>query len=271
MRKFKIINANGAEFDLNDLKSFLTDPTNLGYSDDSEYEQVGLSFYESESAISQPVPSGTINFASYEEYLKFIKFIQKEPLKLEYTAADTFYMKCKLANLTKTEIHAGRLSVGIQLIGLTQWYKEVKEKTGEDANIGKYYPYKYSYTYSDKAQGEVVIQSDSALKSPAKITILGPCKNPTWIHYVNGVKMTEGRVIATIPKGNRLVISSEYPYSIKEYDEYNIEVKDRYQDSDFETERFVYLGIGENKLSIIHEGDEEINATVEGMVLYVSV
>ena len=271
MRQFKIINAVGAEFDLNSLDSFLVNPDGLGYSNDSDFENVGYDYYITSTAISQPKPHGTIKFTSYERYLEFIKFIQREPLKLCYTAAEAHYLDCVLGSLSKGEIESRKLSVTIQLIGISQWYKYRKEAVGSEAVIGKYYPYQYAYTYTDKAQGDVHIVSDSALDSPAKLTILGPCTNPKWVHYVNNKKESEGRVIATIPDNHRLVVSSEYPFSIKEYDEYNNEIADRYEDSDFETERFVFLKHGENKVSFMHDGNEEMNATAEGKIYYVSV
>lgn len=271
MRQFKLYNAVGAEFDMNSLDSFLVEPSGLGYTNESDYEQVGYDYYVTETAIGQPKPQGTIKFRTYNGYLEFIKFIQRQPLKLCYEAAEKHYLDCYLGFLSKEEIKSGRLSIGIQFVGISQWYKSVRERVGGDANIGKYYAYTYPYTYTDKAQGEVYINSDSALDSPAKLTILGPCKNPKWVHYVNNVKQTEGKVFATIPDKHRLVISSEYPYSIKEYDEYNNEVDDRYEDSDFETERFIYLKHGENKISFMHDGNEEMNATAEGKIYYVSV
>jgi len=61
------------------------------------------------------------------------------------------------------------------------------------------------------------------------------------------------------------------PYSITERGSGDEIVADRYQMCDFTTERFFLLKHGSNRISVVHDGLNSINMTVEGKISYETV
>lgn len=275
IRTFKIRNAIGELWNLNDITSFFEDIGNLGFEYDTDFENVGNIFLQVDESLKQPKPNGTINFDSYILYNQFIKFIQKKPLTLVYEmpgVTDVYYLPVKISKIDKEELKDGCLQCDIDFIGTGFFYRSIIVQNEASAAVGKTYDYTYDYTYSESASGTVTIESDTYLDSPCKIQILGPCINPSWVHYVNDVVEITGRVNCTVGSSERLVIdTSTSPYSIKKLDAFMQEIADCYQDSDFTTKRFVNLKNGENKIAFSHEGSTDLIAIIEAKLIYESV
>lgn len=271
MRKFKLFNAVGQSYDLNDTRSFFHSPEGLGFETENEFERVGNQFLLTEERIKQPEPEGQIRFRDYQSFNDFIKFLQKKPLKLQYIAADTYYLNAVVRRIDKRELELIGLNVSIKFNGLGLWYKDVVKSIDEMEAIGKIYPYGYPYLYADSSQGIIKIESDSEIESPIVITIMGPCSNPAYTHYVNGRPVASGKIIYDLPAGHRMQISSKVPYAIKELDDMGNEVQDLYGKSDFSTERFLLIQNGTNEIFFVHEGALELKAVVEAMIYYEAV
>lgn len=93
IRKFKLINANGDSYDLNSKQSFFHAIDGFGFSDETQYEQIGTNFYPLEDIFSQGELKGNILFAEADAYLnyrKFARFSRATPLTLVYQTDDTF-------------------------------------------------------------------------------------------------------------------------------------------------------------------------------------
>lgn len=271
MRKFKIYNSIGKSYDLNDLESFFHDPKGLGFESDAEYERIGGQFLKTEIGMKQPNPEGKIRFTNYKTYNEFAKFLQKSPLKIEYTAADTFFMDVEVKKLKKTELETLGLIVEIEFVGLGPWYMDVIKGTEEPDATGKVYDYGYPYTYADNEHKIIHIDSDSEIESPVRITAIGPLHNLTYTHYVNGYAVASGKILYDLPEGHRIQISSKIPYSIKETDNMGTELNDLYRHSDFSTDRFLWIKKGENEIFFDHDGSEDVKVIVEAMIYYDSV
>lgn len=277
MRKFKLKNAIGQEYDLNDLDFFLYNPDQLGFKVGTKYERIGVNYHPYEESIEQPKPKGTIRFkkpGAYEKYDEFARFIRRKPLTLEYTPdSTTFKLDCEVYELKKSEIKTLGLSSDIVFAGLGKWYKEVVVQTSEDTEgDGKTYPYTYDYVYSNSARGTVTLESDTNEESPAKITIFGPVVNPTWNQYLNGKKIASGKVNATIPAGHKLVVNAtKFPFSMTEQNMQGQVIHDRYGDSDWSTERFMFIQSGTNRITIGHDGANYPNLLVEVKLEYATV
>lgn len=271
IREFVLKNANGENWNLNDENSFFSGINGLGQERKVSYQQIGNQFIKLEDLLKQKSISGKIIFEDYDDYYNFSKFIMFKPLTLSYTSAGTYEIQVSIDKLGKTEITEKGLESDVDFKGLTTFYKMViAEKMNIDT--GKRYPYRYPYQYAKTITGEVVIQSDSKEVSPARIVILGPCSNPEYRHYVNGVLKTTGKINCTISEGNRLIIdSTNIPFRILEADSNNCEISDKYQDSDFTTNRFLFLQYGENRISFSHQGDNALRLMVEGRIEYESV
>ncbi|MEG2101743.1 MAG: hypothetical protein RRY99_09550 [Flavobacterium sp.] len=271
MREFYLINKLNEKWNLNKTDSFFHDPVGLGQEHKVKYEQIGTSFQKTEDFLKQKIISGKIKFSGYEAFEKFSKFIQYKPLILEYSSSDMYHIDVSIDKIEKKELETLGLIAEIQMKSLGTFYKKI-EKQNVETNIGKRYDYKYKYTYSDTSIGVVEIDSDSTLLSKTKITILGPCINPTWKHNLNGLIVADGRINSSIAAGHRAVIDSIiFPYEIAEYDENGRYLRDLYQMSDFSTKRFINLQCGKNRISVSQEGSGKINFFIEGRIEYESV
>jgi len=275
IRSFTLTNKNGIIWNLNSQDSFYMAISGLGHERNFNYETVGNAYVEIENELKQPKPSGTIMFKDYTTCNNFIKFIQASPLKLSYTmpgVGTVYSLNVKISKFEKKEIEVNSLPCDIEFLGIGQYYKIITVENVATTAVGKVYPYTYPYTYSDNRSGTVTIQSDSVLDSPCMITILGPCSNPSWTHYVDEVTTTTGKVNCSVSNGERLVIDSTIiPYSIKKYNAFMQEIEDCYAESDFSTGRFVNLKQGENKISFSHEGAEDLHVIIEARIIYESV
>lgn len=272
MRQFKITNAIGRTWDLNETNSFFHEIKGLGQEHKTTYSQLGTKFIKEKDLLSQKSITGKIRFNTYSEYLDFSLFIQHKPLVLSYESEGKYSIKISIDKLEKTELETGGLFCNITMKSLGPYYKTVIAQNVKEQTAGKTYPYKYPYNYYDYSSGEVVIDSDSVLESPVRINIFGPCTNPSFVHSVNGITIATGKINATIEEGHKLVIDDiSIPYSIGEYTIDNAFVKDLYENSDFSTERFLMLKYGINRIAFTHETSEEIKISVEGAIEYESV
>lgn len=277
MRSFALINSKGQRYDLNEMDFFLYDPTSLGFSRSTDYQQIGTVWKMYSDSFSQDSRSGTIRFKephSYQKYFDFMVFAQQIPLTLEYTPeTKSYYMDCVIGMMEKTEIQGEGLRCGIQLTPLSLFYQSYSVESDDgDATAGKQYSYSYPYRYTNSAQGTVSIDSDSPEESPCKITIYGPALNPMWYHYVNNVQVESGRMTGEVVNGHKLVIDTTVmPYSITEQDMLGNVIYNRYENCDFSTERFVMLKFGHNRISVGHSGVVIPHLSVEGRLCYASV
>lgn len=271
MRQFILYNAIGERYNLNDLKSFMQNPEGLGMERKVDYEQIGEYYVPVSEELEQKKPEGEICFENYEEYFAFAQFISKRPLILEYHSAGTYRIDVTVTKLEKTELAAGGLYCKVKMEATSTYYREVVLENTK-SKTGKVYPYVYPYTYSDFLSGVIEIDSDTTMKSPTKIIIWGPCLNPAWAHYVNGELIARGKINYELGESRKLVIDTRStPWSINEYGPDNKLVADRYEDSDFSTQRFIRLCSGKNKLVFSHEGIGEMKVRVEAAILYETV
>jgi len=276
MRQFRLKNALGLEYDLNDTRHLFYSPNGLGQKHDVEYENIGYRYEKIEDVLEQKQIKGRMRFSDYEEYHQFALFIQHKPLVLEYTSFGTYYMDVSIDQLDKEELGKLGLTPTIRINGLSSWYKVLKVENTPGMS-GKVYPYNYPYVYSDFSAGEIRLQSDSTIESPCRIHLMGPCTNPSWSHYLNGSRMMTGKLGTAdnpciVEAGKRIIIDNTGAvYSIKEYDTDGKVIRNLYALSDFSTRRFVTLGYGENRILYQHEGTNEMKAIVEGRIIYAGI
>lgn len=277
IRKFKLINSEGASWDLNKKTSFFHSIGGFGYKDETIYEQIGTAYIPLEELFSQGVMTGRIFFGgkdAYVDYRAFSRFVRAVPLTLVYQLNEIYRVPVRLTELGKSELMTGSIGLDCEVTftatGL--FYKNVSAYSGTLAVGGKIYPYEYAYTYADVAQNTLVIVSDSYEDSPCRVTIHGPCINPIWKHYVDNVLYETGRYEGSIPEENKLVIDAmQVPYSITERGARDDIVADRYQLCDFTTERFFHLQYGSNRISVAHDGLNMLQMMVEGRISYETV
>lgn len=93
MREFYLINAKGERISLNDEKMLLTEPQGLGLEYETTYKKLSVAYKKQTRELLQKTITGVLCFWSYAEYSTFVKFVQSQPLTLEYKANnETYYM-----------------------------------------------------------------------------------------------------------------------------------------------------------------------------------
>lgn len=268
MRKFKLINARGEEFDLMRKDAFFSSPAGLGIAKDYDFMRTGSAFSPTELFNSQKNVNGEIVFKSYEIYKEFTLFVAYTPLKLAYMPLNEWaYLDGYITGLEKTEITVKeqRLICPMEFIGTSMWYiLRGAKRTSQPAINAKLYNYQYDYEYADELNGVLRILNNSSEDAPATISIFGPIEDPTWTLAVNNKTTMSGAMSGTIADGNKLVIvSRDGELEIAEYVvSTNTFVANRYQDCDFSRENFIYAPPGQSTLIIGGIGSV-INAWVE--------
>lgn len=277
MRKFKLVNGEGTSYNLCERKSFFHSVSGLGYTDNTQFEKIGTDFHPLENRFSQGNIEGAIFFSgtgAYQEYRAFAKFVRSNPLTLVYQMDETYRVPVRLVSIEKSELLMGGCGLNCEVSFVTTglYYRTVSKYADTLAIGGKVYPYDYSYVYADVSPNTVLINSDSYEDSPCKITICGPCIKPVWKHYVNNILYETGAYSGSIAADHKLVIdSTSVPYSIRELGAGNNLVADRYQVCDFATERFFSLQYGSNRISVSHDGINQLNIIVEGKISYETI
>ena len=134
VREFRLINEKGQEFSLMDIKKafLLTDPQGLGYTYNTEYQQLGNTFIENLRYIQQGQIIGTANFLEYDNYKTFVDFIEnsrklrfgyKIPYKNE--SVKEYFKDVNFQSITKTQKQINGIFVETVVFDcLSLWYEE---------------------------------------------------------------------------------------------------------------------------------------------------
>ena len=276
MRRFKLINAVGAEYDLSSKQSFLQNPSGLGVSRSIDSISAGYDWIVTDNQVDQKPVSGEIVFLGYAKYTEFVRFCSYTPLTLCYAPLTKWYYRtCQIEQIDKTEINFGtkRLLCPVDFLCLGVWYDRTTIGKSElEPGAGKKYVYTYPYVYADTTIGSVAIDNTSLLDSPCILHMRGVAINPSWALIVRGVVQANGKVNANIPAGHKLVVnSSPSGMEIAEYTNDNVFVQNLYGDSDFGTQRFLLIPAGESTVTFSHEGTGELTAWVEVQQLATTV
>ena len=277
MRTFKIVNANGEMYDLTvKNRSFMHTVSGLGYGREAEFYRIGERFATLSNYLAQQEVRGNVYFGganNISDYFTFAKFCENTPLKLLYDpgTGKTYTRDGFIKTMERSDGENVR-GAWVTFICTTPWYDTVNEFYTGIIDGGKKYNYTYSYKYAKYIANTVIIESDSYLPSPMKLVIYGPVVNPIWRHYANNKLIETGSCTVTIPANHKLVIdTTSIPYSIKEYDLANVLIADRYQTSDWNTERFFRLKYGINTITVSATGSTNISLGVEAQIEYGTV
>lgn len=277
LRIFKLRNANGAELDLTNIGHLvLYDVGGLGYDTEPTMQRVGNHYAVLSDNLQQSEIEGYVQFyqpGAYKAFFDFAQFCQIKPLTLIYrTDAGTFYRDGLMRHVGKAEANGSVLMSDVVFMATTPYYRIVSQYNEGGGTSGKRYTYRYPYRYAQGASQSVTIESDSLRDCPTKIEIYGPAANPTWRHYLNNRLVATGAVNATIESGRKLIIdTTTIPYRIIQTDMADNFVSDLYQQSDFETKRFIRLREGYNLISVAQTGIGIIRIFVEARLEYATV
>lgn len=223
VRRFLLENEKGQQLDMNDFKNscLLISPTNLGYSNKSEFEQLGSTFIENNRIIEQKNPSGTIYFKSYDKCKEFIDFIEKsEILKWVYiipflSEDKTYYREVSIREFQKTEKKIGMLACPIVFNGLSLWYEEntTTYKIEPSENEIRW-DFKWDSKFSDYDTRSLQYVNNGHIEAPILVEINGHVINPSIELYI------EGKLYQTVTFNTEIEEYEKLLYGTKENDFY---------------------------------------------------
>lgn len=226
VRKFSLLNEKGQEYSLMDINNYclLTDPSGLGYSYNSEYEQLGNTFINTIRTIGQGSISGTLNFLNYDNYRKLIKFMQSsQKLQLEYVVPyvggeKTFYRDVELNSISKSQIQPnGIISESISLTTLSLWYEKVNTiYTIEDNDNVVRWDFDFDSYWNGYDVRNLEYTNLGDVEAPIEVIVNGEVINPKLELYIEGELYQTITISDTIEEYEQLIYNSkENEFAIK--------------------------------------------------------
>lgn len=219
VREFKLVNEKGQEFSLMDIQNFclLTDPNGLGYSYETEYQQLGNTFVENLRKLGQGQITGTVNFIKYDNYTSFVDFIESSKnLKFGYkvpfidNTAKEYFKDVQIQNLSKSQLQInGILSETITFDCLSLWYEEnsvVYTVTPQVDEIR--WDFKWDSSFTDYDSRNLQYINKGHVEAPIVVEIDGNVVNPRIELYVNGELYQTVNITTTIEQYEKLLYDS---------------------------------------------------------------
>ena len=218
VRRFLIENEKGQQFRLDSLKEgcFLTSPSNLGYSYNVDFVQLGHDFIQNNRKIEQKKPSGTLYFKSYDKVKEFCDFVESsQKLKWIYiipfeNEEKIYYRDVSIIKLDKTEKTGRWLACPAQFASLSLWY----EQNETIFKIEKYedemrYNYRWNSRYIDYNTRTIQFNNKGHVEAPFQVEIDGFVQNPTVSVFVDNEEYASIKIPITINEYEKLLYSSK--------------------------------------------------------------
>lgn len=218
VRRFLIANEKGQQFRLDSLKEgcFLTSPSNLGYSYNVDFVQLGHDFIQNNRKIEQKKPSGTLYFKSYDKVKEFCDFVESsQKLKWIYiipfeNEEKIYYRDVSIIKLDKTEKTGRWLACPAQFASLSLWYEQnetiFKIETYEDEMR---YNYRWNSRYIDYNTRTIQFNNKGHVEAPFQVEIDGFVQNPTVSVFVDNEEYASIKIPITINEYEKLLYSSK--------------------------------------------------------------
>lgn len=197
VREFKLINEKGQEFLLMDIQKYclLTEPSGLGYSYMTEYQQLGNTFVNNLRSIKQGQINGILNFINYDNYTKFIDFIEtSERLRFSYKipfsdgSSKEYFKDINIQSISKTQKGTnGIISEAVIFDCLSLWYEEnifihkIELLEGEIR-----WDFRWDSRFSDYSTRSLQYINKGHIEAPVAIEMDGYLENPKIELYVEG-------------------------------------------------------------------------------------
>lgn len=242
VREFKLINEKGQEYSLMDIYNncLLTEPNGLGYSYTTEYEQIGNTFISNLVTIEQGQIEGTLNFLKYENYTKFINYIEgSEELKFVYRIPNEnsykeYYKDIAIQSITKTQIQqTGVISESVIFNALSLWYeKNVAIFTIEPTTDEIRWDFEWDSRFTDYSARSLTYINKGHVDAPVEIELYGELIKPKIELIVEGELKQTITFNIDIAQGEKILYGSRENnfYMIKEGEEkvnlFNLDIID---------------------------------------------
>lgn len=219
VREFKIVNEKGQEFSLMNIKKYclLTDPTGLGYSYNTDYEQLGNTFITNLRKLEQGIIRGTLNFINYDNYTNFINFVEKsEKLKFIYKIPykdnyKEFIKDIQINSLSKSQKNtSGFLSESVEFDCLSLWYEEnttvykIEPKENEIR-----WDFMWDSKFSDYNTRNLQYINNGHIEAPISVEVDGHIINPQISLFIDGEEYQTIKVKTEIAEYEKFLYSSK--------------------------------------------------------------
>ncbi len=253
MRKFYLVNKNNEKYYFDDLTHFVLDPTGLGTSKNTEYND----FYNIRIKVSEKVNYDDITLdlvcADYVIFNSFTRFIAVGNLTLYYElpGLDTFYMKVSIASIEKGEIKEdSKLHTPITFQSLSNW------RTGATTLLsmtkvtsGKSYKptYTYPYKYSDNNLNYISVNNTTDTFTPIVLTIIGASNNPAYsLIDSEGNMVSQGQIFISTYENESIRIDSNIDNLSMIKVDVNGNIINVYDKQNIDLANFIYIPPGQH-------------------------
>ena len=187
IRRFLLENEKGQQFRLDNLNEgcFLTSPSDLGYSYNINFTQVGFDFIENNKKIEQKNPKGIAYFKSYDKVKEFIDYIESSnKLKWIYIipfkdGEKTYYLDVSLKKFDKTEKSGKWLACPVEFVRKSLWY-EAKEVvyTIDSVTNELRWDFEWDTVFASYDNRNIIFENKGHTEAPFKLELNGEVVNP---------------------------------------------------------------------------------------------
>lgn len=218
VRRFLLENEKGQQFRMDSLNEgcFLTSPSDLGYSYDIDFVQLGFEFIENNRKSEQKKPKGTAYFKTYDKVKEFGDYIESSK-KIKWLYAipfengeKTYYRDVTIIKLDKTEKVGKWLACPVEFASKSLWYEQneitFKIETYEDEMR---YPYKWNSRYIDYNTRAIEFNNKGHIEAPIQVEIDGFVENPTISIFIDNIEYASIKIPITINEFEKLLYSSK--------------------------------------------------------------
>ena len=218
VRGFRLVNEKGQEYSFMDIYNYclLTEPEGLGYSYESEYEQLGNTFITNLRKMGQGQISGQLNFKNYDNYRNLIDFIESsESLRIAYKVpysdgAREYFKDVEIQEITKTEKQTnGIISETINLDCLSLWYEENTVIYSVEAASNEIrWDFRWDSRFSDYTSRGMSYVNNGHIEAPIHAKIKGPLVNPKIELYIDNQIFQTVEINTTLSEYESLIYDS---------------------------------------------------------------
>lgn len=221
VREFNLINEKNQIFSMMDIENYclLTEPSGLGLSYSTEYQQLGNTFQTNLRKIEQGNIEGMLHFRTYDNYRNFIDFVEKsESLRISYKIPYTggmreFFKDVAIQSLTKSEIQptTNLISESIVLDCLSLWYEpqsaiyQVEPETDEMR-----WDFMWDSKFMDYDTRDLQFVNNGHVEACIELEMNGDVENPIFELYI------EGKLYQTVTIKNHILPYQTLKYGTKE-------------------------------------------------------
>ena len=215
VREFKLVNEKGQEYSLMDIENycFLSEPSGLGYSYNTEYEQIDEVFFSNLRKIQQGQINGTVNCLYYENYRALVDFIESsEKLRFSYKIPfkdrqKEYFKDINIQSLEKTQVNTnGVISEPIVFDCLGLWYEEnTTVYTIEPVSNEIRWDFRWDSRFTDYNTRSLQFINEGHVEAPILIEFSGKVINPKIQLYVEGRLYQELKFNTTINEYEKLL------------------------------------------------------------------